>query len=1473
MVPTNLTIKASYVARVHTVLAYTAFTVALFLGLLLHYKKIVKNSVAGYPQEWFPSVSATIGDWYPERNIFQILIALTSGPRFALVALSYYQHYSAESFLPTAVFICGVLRTLSCGAWVYITSSDDHDVHDFFMILYIVLNLPWMVGGIFTTPVERKSVRRKRLFVVAFSSCLTVLSQAIEWRERPYYHSILTALGLLLSSVLKHANGSNNPIWPFVNEDSGGYNKTGLTLAFVSLIEYFCRQPSAQQSKEQIDREPSKHWFSGALPLGSLIFISHSLLSDSSILIAWSWTGFESGRPRGPLPNLHAPLTIVSQCLGLLLAIRSLNNPRPLSHPLWFAFGSLSCFVMYRWRNWLGYTGGLGFAFFMMSCFPVVLGHAAANGGLAKTSFNAFLVYCLLNLASVWTVAYAFVPGGIYLRERTDLVLIAQMLCLSLAFDWPSKFGHRNVTQALPASVSSFSRMALTCISVFALLASLYRLPPSPKPFRPGPRIIRTGIWTLHFGIDNAGRDSQRRVKNVIRDLELDVVGFLETDLYRTVFGNRDLTRVITEEMGYNVDIGPGPNSHTWGAVLLSKFPIINSTHHLLPSPHGELAPAIEAVLDVYGLPVTVVVAHNGQEEDPLDRELQSKELARIMASSYPNPVIFLGYVVSKPHAPRPAPYHLLIEDGKVWDVDEEDFDRWFPASSSSFYPLLTLIQQTVTDTELQVAQFLLPRHGFSVKNDTREARLLRAFKEELPPEHVSYNALLIEVELIQGNHLQWFPMEYYGNKREGGVNGHFYHVFNTERFFDCMFCDCYLNLDLWTGQIRAVLLVDSSAKGSSLVFRWPPHPVSPPRLRRAIPENVSFDNTWKSSQSLDASLLQQDISTRTTDYGTDPAYRWERPSATGSHDSSLTSPRSHPSSGRNSPSQDDFADSELKDDHDTIFGYSPEFLAGILCPHRSMCHQKFEFMVDDLVFIGHPVCAEADGTWRFRLDTNKASTRGRDSRNRYGAQVHDEDPAASRSPSNEKTGSQSQSAWLHTFHFVMVLDLPDPSSSASGNVSKYFDIIYEQIAFTMAAVLFQEQVQSNFVESECDRLGSLKDDCIRKGSSFLEFSTKALQVSSIAPAMKTLFEAIKTKSIAYISIHDLPLELQLPPYLDLLLHSEEDQDYDLFNAGEEDEAEIWGPEMSFGWRLPSLAPWKSLLMLDDDEEDSFSNLRNSHVASDDRILIDGLIKFLDTVSVTLSLADVASLLDWDLETQIYPTARWLVLHRKAKIIDVIHDGLKTVFTLPPTFSQPISQLAADFERAFTHPAIPPLPQILSTISTSSSKQSGNHFYASVVQSKELVPLYHDIVLWMLKRDMLITLHLRIRVVATVELKYRVRIRRERDRGRQKLRSDMDDSEIDWEAGKHTQRVPSNDSGHSRLSELVIQEDGDDEGRHQGQDEAEMSDEKELYESGAEDEFVPSMINDPGRATPLQRRWLAAMSEGKEEYITRRFDL
>lgn len=74
-----LAFSGSWVSWAHTIVAFTAFLGALFTGLSLHYHKIVQNEYYGYPQEWFPSVSSTIGDRFPERAVFQLFIAITSG--------------------------------------------------------------------------------------------------------------------------------------------------------------------------------------------------------------------------------------------------------------------------------------------------------------------------------------------------------------------------------------------------------------------------------------------------------------------------------------------------------------------------------------------------------------------------------------------------------------------------------------------------------------------------------------------------------------------------------------------------------------------------------------------------------------------------------------------------------------------------------------------------------------------------------------------------------------------------------------------------------------------------------------------------------------------------------------------------------------------------------------------------------------------------------------------------------------------------------------------------------------------------------------------------------------------------------------------------------------------------------------------------------------------------------------------------
>lgn len=118
---------------------------------------------------------------------------------------------------------------------------------------------------------------------------------------------------------------------------------------------------------------------------------------------------------------------------------------------------------------------------------------------------------------------------------------------------------------------------------------------------------------------------------------------------------------------------------------------------------------------------------------------------------------------------------------------------------------------------------------------------------------------------------------------------------------------------------------------------------------------------------------------------------------------------------------------------------------------------------------------------------------------------------------------------------------------------------------------------------------------------------------------MRHLYEAIKNSKMAYISINNLPLELQLPPFLDSLLHSQEDSDDDPSDRSENDEA-LWGEELSLGWNLPTLAPWKSLLLLDvDNEMDPHQILEGPHDNAEDKALAEGLFRFLETASVTLS--------------------------------------------------------------------------------------------------------------------------------------------------------------------------------------------------------------------------------------------------------------
>lgn len=932
-------LNASWIAISHAACAYSAFIAALIVGCWLHYHKIVQNSSFGYPDEWFPSVSAAIGDRYPERSLFQVLIALTSGPRFLLVFFNFITLRQSLLIASYILLASGVARTFTCGGWVYITSTDDHDWHDIFMIGYIVLTVPWTIAVTVLSPKGSKERRGRALTaglffltliplvyffiqhkvhvvagaysyyayfewsliildigfdtwsVVDFSSIeIQLFGSKIELVESgpsplkpvektpletssdftffefvvnttnsfmfwttitsllvcvwyfplwnmgisgheaviaatfvaplvtaippfsyffqrfPFIARTLTVLfgigaykfedpserlfsitagtafsiiglssemgtlqndskkrtslwvslllGLLATSVFKFMCHSNNPAWPIMHKENGGYNEYALFVGIVAAL--FTRK--SQPVSESIEWKGGS-LFLASLGLGGYLFCVQSFLSDSSTMVYWLWEGYPV---RGPTPLTGALPHLAAFAIGILTSIKA--HPNVLWRPSFFIFGSAGAFILYLGDHWIGFAGSLVFTFYLAALAPVI-GQSVAGYNPALLFSCAYFVNIFISLASVWTVAYAFVPYGPLLRERSDIVLGTAVFLI--IFSHANYILRTNASKIYRIEVRG-SEILLLTIKVLTVLTALsvatfiHRTPTAPfKPFNESSKTFTAGIWCVHFGLDNDMWSSETRMRDLIRDAQVDIIGLLESDTERLIGGNRDFTQTIANDLGMYVDFGPGPNKHTWGAALLSKFPIVSSSHHLLPSPVGELAPAILATLEIYGELVDVVVFHSGQEEDVEDRRLQSLGVADIMANST-RPLVLLSYLVTNPLEGNYNTY--VSEHSRMHDIDSTDWDRWceyilFRGLKKVAYARIS--RSTITDTELQVAKF----------------KLLNEEQSEYPEEFLYGNHFVDESEVDPKYRM---PLILKGD----GVRGHRYHVFDEPRYF-----------------------------------------------------------------------------------------------------------------------------------------------------------------------------------------------------------------------------------------------------------------------------------------------------------------------------------------------------------------------------------------------------------------------------------------------------------------------------------------------------------------------------------------------------------------------------------------------------------------------------------------------------------------------------------------------------------------
>ncbi|ETS62076.1 hypothetical protein PaG_03634 [Moesziomyces aphidis] len=531
-----------------------------------------------------------------------------------------------------------------------------------------------------------------------------------------------------------------------------------------------------------------------------------------------------------------------------------------------------------------------------------------------------------------------------------------------------------------------------------------------------------------------------------------------------------------------------------------------------------------------------------------------------------------------------------------------------------------------------------------------------------------------------------------------------------------------------------------------------------------------------------------------------------------------------------------------------TYLGYDIEILASILNPRPELAHQKFELIVDDLAFLGHPVAASKAGTWGEpdNHDGHPGATDSDDAhaaapsqrRGRSGlrkeirpydvpdghtpAKEHDAD-SAKKGKSEPKTSdteapASKAAAPLTQFHLVLVLDRPDPSTAMSGmDLSSWLQLFYDNIVFKMTAALFAEQSKSDYVGRETEKLLALRERCMDDGQAYSAYAAQCLGVSSLARCIRDLHKSISTSSDAFLTINDrIEVHLQLPPILQdpvnlpktVDIETELDPNDPIFLSGggfaglgkegaDEDGGggtydrllELAPHQLSFEeWCRttgPYLLPWKTLLLLHDQPDEAARGRRTPGSASPaghltpaeqapethgfEQLARNFTSLFRPDLMHSLNFSEVADMLGWDLYEDVYPMVRHLIYYRQARVIDIPRPG--HVYAISPLFD--FGRLGA-LSRVWAHtfPELAPLPVFLSQLSSSSRALS------ALFPGRHQRELALEVLIWLLRRDVVVKMHIRLRLFATEAVKRRTaergaerheRHRAQKQRKREKL--------------------------------------------------------------------------------------------------------